>query len=714
MPIALLRNFTPKRRVSPFGTVGRSPSLGKTSLRPDIQGLRTFAVVAVILDHLLGWPSGGFVGVDIFFVISGFLITGLLLREHERTGRIAFGSFYRRRIKRILPAAVLVLVGTVIAGFFIFNKVRAWNTFWDGIWAFLFGANWRQTVVGTDYFAAGGPVSPLQHYWSLAVEEQFYFVWPWLMLALFALTGRLYKGRANPRVVAGMAMAVLTLGSLAWSIWDTATNPSVAYFSTFSRAWELGVGALLACSASILPRMRSSWRPFLAWIGIAGMVASLFLIDPQKNFPGPSALLPVLSTALVIAAGTGTSEHKFLWPLTNPVSRYIGDVSYSLYLWHFPVIIFASALNADKQGFFHNMAAFTAMLLLSVFAYHLVEDPIRKSRWLSGERHWLRHVSVPDSYKVTALAALATVTAIVVGAAMVAKPPVEQGSLAQPAAVSAPNPTASAATPTAGPEVTALQRQIATALSATSWPENLIPTMDEAVGNHEAPAGVAECGKTVAPSLTDCVWGDVDAPKTAVVVGDSVGVAWVPALMGTYAKGDWKLLMRAQFGCPFAERAAKNETADCAKHKQATISDVQQIKPDLLIVANNYPDSGDAPAWARGGTAILAKAGAKSTVVLSSPPHDKDVQKCYKPGSAPRDCVSVVNSWYTDLTFAERRAFEDAGAKYVNTTPLFCSSDGICPAFVGETPVKLDQVHMTLWYGEKVAPALNELIRPLP
>ncbi|UKA48946.1 acyltransferase [Arthrobacter sp. FW305-123] len=705
MPNTLLRCFTPKR-----GVARRTE---KKSFRPDIQGLRAFAVVAVVLDHLLGWPSGGFVGVDIFFVISGFLITGLLLREHERTGRIAFGGFYKRRIKRILPAAVLVLLVTVLAGYFIFNKARATNTFWDGIWAFFFGANWRQTVIGTDYFAAGGPVSPLQHYWSLAVEEQFYFVWPWLMLALFALTGKLYRGRANPRVVAGITMAILTLGSLGWSLWETSTNPNVAYFSTFSRAWELGIGALLACAATLLPRLSSTWRPILAWVGLAGMIVSLFVINPQTSFPAPSALLPVLSTALVIIAGTGTADHSYIAPLTNPVARYLGDISYSLYLWHFPVIILAGTLNPGEQNLLYNAAAIVAMLLLSVFAYHLVEDPIRKSLWLSGEKRWVRNIQVPDSYKLTALGALAAVTAVVVGAAMVAKAPVEQATLPQASAIVIGTSSASAA-PAAGPKVTELQNEIAAALTATSWPENLSPSMDDAVGNHEAPAGVAECGKKVAPSASDCLWGDPSAAKTAILVGDSVGVAWAPALLETYGKGEWKLLMRAQFGCPFAVRDAKNESTDCATHKQAVTGDIQRIKPDLLIIANNYPDSGDAQAWARGATEILAEAaGAKSTVALSSPPHDKDVQKCYRPGSKPQDCVSVVNGWYNDLTFAERRAFEEVGAKYVNTSPLFCSPNGACPAFVGATPVKLDQVHMTLWYGGKLAPALNELIQPL-
>ncbi|WP_162237669.1 acyltransferase family protein [Agreia sp. Leaf244] len=183
------------------------------AFRRDIQGLRMVAVVVVIFDHLIGWPTGGFIGVDVFFVISGFLITGLLLREHDRSNTISFIGFYKRRIRRILPAATLVLVVTVVVAFVVFNVSRATQTFWDGIWSFFFAANWRFASAGTDYFQADGPVSPLQHFWSLAVEEQFYFVWPWLMLLIFILGGRAAKWntKAAHRAI-GIAMVIITAG----------------------------------------------------------------------------------------------------------------------------------------------------------------------------------------------------------------------------------------------------------------------------------------------------------------------------------------------------------------------------------------------------------------------------------------------------------------------------------------------------------------------
>jgi peptidoglycan/LPS O-acetylase OafA/YrhL len=374
--------FTMRKRVPVTGTTAAKPTV--KSLRRDIQGLRALAVIAVIFDHLLGWPSGGFVGVDVFFVISGFLITGLLLREHERTGKISFVHFYRNRVKRILPAAALVLVVTVVASFLLFNASRAASTLWDAVASFFFAANWRYAAVGTDYFQAGGADSPLQHYWSLAVEEQFYFVWPWLMLLIFVIARR--SGRLDNRrihLVVGAMMLLISAASFVWAMNETATNPTVAYFSTFSRAWELGVGAMVAVMASSFSQLPSWSRPVLGWIGLVGIVGSIFLVQADALFPTPSAVWPVLATALVIVAGTG-GQQRYLAPLTNPVVGHLGNISFSLYLWHFPIIIFGTSLFGENVLSLLLMSV--AMIMAAEFAYYLVEDPIRKSQWLTGPR----------------------------------------------------------------------------------------------------------------------------------------------------------------------------------------------------------------------------------------------------------------------------------------------------------------------------------------
>jgi len=322
----------------------------RSATRKDIQGLRAIAVVAVIFDHLVGWPSGGFVGVDVFFVISGFLITGLLLREYDREGRISFVGFYKRRVRRIVPAATVTLVVTAAVAFLVFNVGRANQTFWDAVSSFFFFGNWHFAAAGTDYFLAGGPVSPLQHFWSLSVEEQFYFVWPWLMLVIFLIGGRSAKWNSSvARRYVGAAMIVIIIASFGWSLWETSTNPTWSYFSTFSRAWELGIGALLAVVAGAFTALPSWLRPVLAWIGLLGIGASVFLITDAMPFPGPWAMAPVISTAVVIAAGTGAAP-RFLLPVTNPVVGFVGDISYSLYLWHFPVIILLASVLPEGSS----------------------------------------------------------------------------------------------------------------------------------------------------------------------------------------------------------------------------------------------------------------------------------------------------------------------------------------------------------------------------
>jgi peptidoglycan/LPS O-acetylase OafA/YrhL len=237
-------------------------ALPVNTFRPDIQGLRALAVIVVILDHLFGWPSGGFVGVDVFFVISGFLITGLMLSEHQRTGQISWANFYRRRVRRIMPAAVVCLTLTVAASFLIYRTARFDSIRSDAIWSLFFGANWHYAEVGTDYLGSTGPVSPLQHFWSLSVEEQFYIIWPVVLIGMLGVVGRPLRtrGRSANRALAA-AMAAGVVGSFAWAVVDTATSPTWAYFSTFTRGWELAVGAMLAVSAPTIARLSTAGAP---------------------------------------------------------------------------------------------------------------------------------------------------------------------------------------------------------------------------------------------------------------------------------------------------------------------------------------------------------------------------------------------------------------------------------------------------------------------
>jgi peptidoglycan/LPS O-acetylase OafA/YrhL len=292
--------------------------------RRELQGLRAVAVLLVVLDHA-GVPflRGGYVGVDVFFVLSGYLITGLLLRQARRGGRIRLSEFYVRRARRILPAAVLTLVVTDLVAHQLLNLVRARQAVSDSVWAAFFMANVHFAQEGSDYFSQLQPPSPVQHYWTLAVEEQFYLVWPVVLAGV--LTVPCLRRRLLWIVLAAAA------ASLAWSIHSTATDATYAYYSTATRAWELAVGAALAIAA---PRLRGA----AAWLGLACICTAAVAFSSSTPFPGYAALLPTVGAALVIAASNGSASRL----LSRAPLRYVGDRSYAFYLWHWPVLVIAA------------------------------------------------------------------------------------------------------------------------------------------------------------------------------------------------------------------------------------------------------------------------------------------------------------------------------------------------------------------------------------
>jgi peptidoglycan/LPS O-acetylase OafA/YrhL len=688
----------------------------------------------VIADHLFHWPSGGFVGVDVFFVISGFLITGILLREHQKTGTISFVGFYRRRVKRILPAATVVLIVTAAVAWLLFNQARAGQTVVDAIWSFFFAGNWHFAAVGIDYFAAAGPESPLQHYWSLSVEEQFYFVWPWLMLAVLAL-GAARGAQLRRRVITGAVMGIVVVASFGWALWETYNNPTVAYFSTFTRAWELGVGALLAIGAPLYGRLSSTLRSWLAWLGLVGIVASMFVISDSTPFPAPWALLPVLATALVIAAGTGATR-RGPFPLTNPLSFYIGDISYSLYLWHFPVIIFIGVLL--PPGSVSYAVALVLMFGIAILSFHLVERPVQQSPWLekgppgsrasrrrSRAHSWRRWRQLfGRSYAWGTVSIVVVASIVMVPFALASSAPandVAAGYQPREDIFATPTPGDSEAPVAAlGPEVSAVANDISQSLSLSSWPET-DPTLDFVLQTDEIPAGVARCGDLTILPVEECTFGGEGATKTAVLVGDSVAMAWVPALLPLLAEGDWKLVVRAMYGCPFVDVKKADDAekmAACELRKLDAVATVQDLAPNLVVVSNTYELPLGAAAggkmspsvWESGLGRLLDDMNGAPVVVVSAPPADVDIKECYSPLSGPQDCTSTVSDEWQRVAAAEQRAAEKRGGTYVDTSVLFCA-EGLCPPTTRELPVKRDIAHITMAYAERISPALQELLR---
>lgn len=700
-----------------------SNKVRETHLRPDIQGLRALAVLLVISDHLLAYPTGGFVGVDVFFVISGFVITGSLLREHARHGRISFANFYRRRARRILPLSVLVLLATVAAAWAIFTSSRALRITEDGIWSMLFGANWHFALAGTNYMESDGVVSPLQHFWSLAVEEQFYFIWPWLVVFVTGfLASRAGWAKTKALTALGVTLAVVSAASFVFAMWETSSSPTFAYFSTFSRAWELGAGALLAVFSPALLHIPARLRPIMAWLGLAGILAGAFVITSQSPFPGPWAAVPCIATVLVIAAGTG-GRHTHLRPITNPVARYLGDISYSLYLWHFPVIVLLGTL-ITLTGPIEHTIILAIIIGLSGLSYYYLEEPIRHSSWLEPKR---KNRDAPPNRMAGRLAiggliALSIVTAIVVGIALARTAPTEV-----PVAV-APRVTAGS-TPAVPATLTAAHTaKVQTALTSVAWPE-LKPTVDELGPKAKAPEWADDGCLGMDSKAMDnpvanterCVYGNPTAPKTVVVLGDSMAISYVPGIRAALEPQGYKVVLYTVQQCPAETvtvlKGDKSPHPMCDEFRQWALDSIKDLKPDLVVMTSNH---GAPMADGAKGTALTAEwaAGARATfqtlsgsvrkmVLLTPPPGGKSLDACATRASKPEDCVTGTDADDERTIAAIKTEATAAKVTLVDATPWFCIA-GRCPSFVGTTPVYADGGHLTAVYSTSLAPLMAE------
>lgn len=696
----------------------------KTTFRPDIQGLRTIAVVAVIVDHLFHWPGGGFVGVDIFFVISGYLITGLLLREHAKTGHISFTKFYARRIKRILPAALLVLIATVVATYFLTPGVRFARTFSDSIWAALFAGNWNLGIQGTDYFQTAQIPSPVQHFWSLAEEEQFYFVWPWLMLAILAIGYGVFKWtHGQGRVALGIAIGSITIGSFVYSLMLSSTDPNWAYFNAFSRAWELGVGALLAILAYKFTAKSIVLRTAMAWVGLAGILTSLF-ITTSAGFPAPGAILPVLSTGLVLLAGANGAQ-PYLWPLTNRGAQHVGNLSYSLYLWHFPVIILLLAVLPDTSPSYF-IAAIVLMIVLSLAGYFLVENPIRKSGWLTAtpeekklaarrrRRARRRRAARYDRFggtigvaKIGALAIAAVAATIVVVIAF--QPPPESAI-----AGTAPSPSTSV---TAQEALLAQQKAAAAAVaeevrcvgapvrdstsgcSLTSLDGVLRPAAGDAEGDNQSTCWI-DAGKPI----DVCHFGT--GPLRVAIVGDSHGQDLLTSLIPSANKQGWKVDAYIGNQCLLSTEAFSK----CSAHQ--SILDALVTKPayDVVITTAARVQQASVEGFTDEYKAIVAT-GAKLIVIADVPAITDDALLCVqRVGFDPtnNDCGSAPSSQPDNQIEAAKAV---PGVKVVDMTSFYCDGD-FCPAVIGDTVVYRDSLgHLTSTWSLTMTPYLTVAIK---
>ncbi|WP_166391156.1 acyltransferase family protein [Nocardioides ochotonae] len=684
-------------------------SAPKTGKRLDIQGLRAVAVLAVVADHLFEWPSGGFIGVDVFFVISGFLITGLLLREYERTGHISFVEFYRRRVKRIVPAATLVLAITVAASLVLLSIERTKEIAYDALSGFFFFANWRFAASGTDYFQEGLPPSPLQHYWSLSVEEQFYFVWPWVMLGLMLLGTRLFGlGRQHVRVVAGTAIVLVTAASFGWAMWETQDNPTVAYFSSLSRAWELGIGALLAVVATKVRIGSVALRTVLGYVGLLGIAVSLFVVPDSPGFPAPWAALPVLATALVILAGIGGPQ-PYLYPLTNRVAGYIGDISYSLYLWHFPVIILLAAL-VETGTMTYYAIALVLMFAASIASFHLIENPARQHEWTIRSRRG-RSPAVGWQYVGGLAIAIPTIALCI--------------AVLMPGRYDAPATSPFARSPigqTIGndsDETSCVGAQVLAQGSdcALNTGDEVYPAPEDAAqDNWEA----YNCWIDGEPEPADCSYGS-DDPKAvkAALVGDSHAASLLPGLIEPVTELEWSLDVFTGNGCQWVIPSLTDFCPAMPVIQDRLAS--AQPKYDVIIVtasrtkAGWSDTSGVVSAYREAWKPVLAK-GTRIVVVADTPVVSEDALACTtRIGFNVGDCSMPKSEAMAVVDPVPLAAQGVRGVAVVDPTRYYCPDDK-CPMTIGNVMVYKDAAgHLTATYSQSLGPILMaEIAKAVP
>jgi len=359
--------------------------------QPEIQGLRALAVLLVVIYHF--WPdsvTGGYIGVDVFFVISGYLITAHLFKEANKTGRIRLGRFWARRIRRLLPLSLLVLGLTAVASVIVLPSTEWQNTRRQISASALYVQNWILAEDAVDYSKADERATAVQHFWSLSVEEQFYVLWPVLLVVVLAAValGRRRRSkdietpdRYQVRTVFLWVIGVLGAASLAFSIYYTADSSAQAYFITPTRIWEFALGALLALVLGA-SQFTGRWGNLLGWGGFAMILTAAYFYDSLTPFPGWAALLPTLGATLLMACGgkqRGTGVH---WWLSLRPATAIGDWSYAIYLWHWPVVILSPYISDAAREWYIKLLLIIGVVLLSALTTRFFETPIRRAKLL--------------------------------------------------------------------------------------------------------------------------------------------------------------------------------------------------------------------------------------------------------------------------------------------------------------------------------------------
>ena len=604
----------------------------------QIQGLRALAALLVTIFHARLVP-GGFIGVDIFYVISGYLITGLILREIEATGKLNLNDFYQRRIKRLLPTSVFVLFTTAIVGLFVLPAITRDALGRDLFAAAAYISNYLFAWWQNDYQNLNATPSPFIHYWSLAVEEQFYVVWPIFLLFL---------SRYGKRAIF-WGITVTTAVSLLLSVYQTQTSPIWAFYSLPTRAWELGVGALLL----FIPE--NIWRNrFIPWLGLIGILVATLNFDENTAFPGINAVLPVVATALLIGSIS-------IWPRlfndlsNNRVSQWLGSISYPLYLWHWPALVLPSSALGRPLRIRERIFCILLTILLAHLTSKYIEQPIRHKK-IAGKRVYLFFIAT-------------TITSLIVGLI-----------------------------------ISASASSLIT-VKGTNYKFNLTKVMEKPAvygDNCHVNYGETKSGY--------CTYGNKKSNKVLVLYGDSHAAQWFPALEKIALEKGYKLISLTKSACPSVDSPREDQGAfkfvHCKKWRENSIARIKLIKPDAVIVSSfQYftPPAGFPSRtqwWTDGQKRLLKELQGSSSrlIYISDTPRPlRDIPNCL----ASRDSHSC------DSTEKSPNLIIDGFVK-IDPTSWLCTS--FCPAIKNGYVVYRDASHISVAAALALKPELEKAL----
>jgi peptidoglycan/LPS O-acetylase OafA/YrhL len=714
------------------------------AFRPDVEGLRAVAILAVVGYHAgLPFLPGGFVGVDVFFVISGFLITGLLVAEVARTGTVSLRRFWARRARRLLPAATLVIALTALASWWLVPEVDHPSVGLDLVASAFYVANIRFAFQATDYLTEDAAPSPALHFWSLGVEEQFYVVWPLMVLLVLWLLARRRSSRSaagaafDPRWL-GLALTIIGVLSFALSLRLTERVQPWAFFSMPTRAWEFAVGGLLALGVGAVAQAPRLARQLLGWAGLAMLLGSVLLIDGDAQFPGTVAIWPVLGTAAVIAAGI-RPEPEASRPLrgvpgllaTGPM-RLVGRLSYSWYLWHWPVLVLAASALGELP-----LAVSVLLALLSLVpataAYRWVEQPVRHSPALAADPG--RSLRLGLVLSAGAAAAGLLLAAMPGGGALatVVAAGTDGGRGPAPRATAEPS-TAPTAAPTPSSSATATPAPRPTAIA---WPAGDL-TPDPSAARGDLPV-IYDDGchlDTGATAPKDgCVFGDASSGTTVVLIGDSHAAQWFPALRTLAEDRGWRLVAWTKSGCPapdvtILQRRLQRPYDECDAWRTAVLDRLTSSERPALVVAagtrtESLVDRGSGAKlegtgrageeWRAGWRRTLERltsAGVPVAVLRDTPWPGVDMAACVGQNRDDPARCDVTRDALDARTYDVALAREFDLAAGIDLSDVICDADR-CPATQGRYLVYRDTDHLTATFARALAPYLEQKLRPL-